>query len=145
MASNKLVVVLSAFSIFVSFLFFLDGPADAKLDDVLVLVLEVDGVVVPEVGAVGAVVVRPVSLGVEAAVVMSDTSYGVHCGSSSLQAGDSTRGLGESGVKARVSLLSPGSVVGVSLLLAGGTELSRSVGGLTTALLFITACSSKTT
>ena len=149
MASNKLVVVLSAFSIFVSFLFFLDGPADAKLDDVLVLVLEVGGVVVPEVGAVGAVVVRPVSLGVEAAVVMSDTSYGIHsglvCGSSSLQAGDSTRGLGESGVKARVSLLSPGSVVGVSLLLAGGTEPSRSVGGLTTALLFITACSSKTT
>ena len=91
--------------------------------------------------------VRPVSLGVEAAVVMSDTSYGVHsglvCGSSSLQAGDSTRGLGESGVKARVSLLSRGSVVGVSLLLAGDTELSRSVGGLTTALLFITACSSK--
>ena len=32
------------------------------------------------------------------------------------------------------------SVVGVSLLLAGDTELSRSVGGLTTALLFITAC-----
>ena len=44
MASNKLVVVLSAFSIFVSFLFFLDGPTDAKLDDVLLLVVEVDGV-----------------------------------------------------------------------------------------------------
>ena len=42
MASNKLVVVLSAF--FVSLLFFLDGPTDAKVDDVLVLVLEVDGV-----------------------------------------------------------------------------------------------------
>ena len=42
MTSNKLVVVLSAFSIFVSFLCFLEGPA--KLDDVLVLVLEVDGV-----------------------------------------------------------------------------------------------------
>ena len=89
--------------------------------------------------------VRPVSFGVEAAVVMSDTSRGVHfglvCGSSSLQAGDSTRGPGESGVKARISLLSPGSVVGVSLLLARDTELSRSVGGLTAALLFITACS----
>ena len=44
MASNKLVVVLSAFSIFVSFLSFLVGPTDAKLDDVIVLVLEVDGV-----------------------------------------------------------------------------------------------------
>ena len=33
------------------------------------------------------------------------------------------------------------SGVGVSLLLAGDTELSRSVGELTTALLFITACS----
>ena len=44
MASNKIVVVLSYFSIFVSFLFFLDGPTDAKLDDLLVLVLEVDGV-----------------------------------------------------------------------------------------------------
>ena len=78
---------------------------------------------------------------------MSDTSYGIHfglvCGSSSLQAGDSTRGLGESGVKERVLLLSPGSVAGVSLLLAGDTELSRSVCGLTTALLFIKACSSK--
>ena len=93
--------------------------------------------------------VRPVSLGVEVTVVMSDTSYGVDsgldCGSSSLQVGDSTRGLKESGVEARVSLLSPGSVVGVSLLLAGDTELSRSVGELTTALLFITACSSKKT
>ena len=63
--------------------------------------------------------VRPVSFGMEAAVVMSDTSRGVHvslvCGSSSLQAGDSTRGLGESGVKAKISLLSPGSVVGVSI------------------------------
>ena len=89
------------------------------------------GVVVSEVGAV---VVRPASLGVEVAV-MSDTSYGVDslaldglvCGSSSLQVGDSTRGLGESGVEARVLLLSPGSVVLVSLLLAGYTELSRSV------------------
>ena len=44
MASNKLVVVLSAFSIFVSFLFFLVGPTDAKLNDVLLLVVEVDGV-----------------------------------------------------------------------------------------------------
>ena len=78
--------------------------------------------------------VRPASLGVEVAV-MSDTSYGVDslaldglvCGSSSLQVGDSTRGLGESGVEARVLLLSPGSVVLVSLLLAGYTELSRSV------------------
>ena len=77
----------------------------------------------------GAVMVRSVSLGVEAAVVMSDTSYGVHsglaCGSSSLQAGDSTRRLRESGVKARVSLLYPGVLVEVSLLLAGDTELPK--------------------
>ena len=70
--------------------------------------------------------VRTVSFGVEAAVGMSVTSYGVHsgliCGSSSLQdSRDSTRRLGESGVKARILLLSPGSVVGVSLLLAGDT------------------------
>ena len=44
MASNKLVVVLSAFSIFVSFLSFLVGHTDVKLDDVIVLVLEVDSV-----------------------------------------------------------------------------------------------------
>ena len=73
--------------------------------------------------------VRPVSLRVEAAVVMSDTSYGVHsglvCGSSSLQAGDSTRGLDESGVKARVSLLTPDTVVGVSLLLAGDRTFQK--------------------
>ena len=81
------------------------------------------------VSEVGAVVVRPVSLGVEAVVVMSDTSYGIHsglvCGSTSLQAGDSTRGLGEDGVKAKVSLLSPGSVVGVSLLLAGDRTFQK--------------------
>ena len=60
MASNKLEVVLSAFPIFVSFLFFLDGPTDAKLDDVLVLVLEVNGVL----GLAGVVEVIIVALDV---------------------------------------------------------------------------------
>lgn len=70
MASNMLVVVLSAFSIFVSFLFFLDGPADADVEPrvgvLLVLVLvDVCGVTIGEEFVSCAVVAWTISPEVE--------------------------------------------------------------------------------